>query len=203
MIIIYIFLYLSTVLANDSIWTTTLHTNPIFVLFYSDKNYESLQMLKTWEKLPSDQNVNIETYNCDNDVFGLCHYLNEIPSIQMGEPHAFKTYTGKRNLRSLKRFIKKMVPLCNVDTGAFCSKEQQKHIEEWSKNKEKYRAVLHDHNKDIIIDTHKFEFGERNLKKKYESLRKNFTNKIKKRKSEENIGLLQRFIWFHSKKNEL
>jgi len=55
----------------------------------------------------------------------------------------------------------------------------------------------------FIIDTHKFEFEERNLKNKYESLRKNFTKKIKKRKSEENIGLLQRFIWFHSKKNEL
>lgn len=203
MILVYILFYLTTVLANDSIWTKTMHTNPIFVLFYSDKNDESLRMLKTWKKLSSDQNVDIDTYNCDNDLLDLCHYLNEIPSIQMGEPYAFKTYTGKRNLKSLKRVIKKMVPLCNVETGAFCSKEQKKHIEEWTKNKEKYRVVMHDHDKDIIIDTHKFEFEERKIKKMYESLRKNFTNKIKEKKSKENIGLLKRFTRFHNKKNEL
>jgi len=95
------------------------------------------------------------------------------------------------------------VPLCNVETGAFCSKEQKGHIEEWSKNKEKYRAIMHDHDKDIIIDTHKFEFEERNLKKKYESLRKKFTSEIKKKKSASNIGLLKRFTRSLNKKNEL
>lgn len=201
MIFVYLILYLSSVSA--SIWKKTIYTNPIFVLFYSDKNDESLRILKTWKQLPSDQNVDIDTYNCDNDLLHLCQYLNGIPSIQMGEPHAFETYTGKRNLKSLERFIKKMVPLCNVETGAFCSKEQKKHIEEWSKNKEKYTAVLHDSDKDIIIETHKFEYEERKIKKRYELLRKDFTSKIKEKKSEENFGLLKRFTWFHNKKNEL
>ena len=199
----FILLSILTIIHAANIWNRKSHSNPIFVLFYSPKNDNSLQMLKTWRKLPMIENVDINTYNCDIDSESLCHYLNEIPSIQWGEPYQFETYTGKRNLKSLKQFIRQLVPLCDVETGAFCSKDQKEKIEKWLKNKAKYRTILHDQDKELLIDKHKFEDEERKIKKTYEILRKNFTKKIKQTKQENDFGLLKRFILHKKHKNEL
>ena len=192
-----------TIVGAANIWNKKSLSKPIFVLFYSSQNDNSLQLLKTWKKLPMDDNVDIGTYNCDDDSMSLCHYLNEIPSIQWGEPYQFKTYTEKRTLKPLKRFIRGIAPLCDIETGDFCSKHQTQQMEIWSKNKAKYRTMLHDQDKELLIDKHKFEDAERKLKETYETLRKNFTKKMKQNKDEQDFGLLKRFILHKKNKKEL
>lgn len=105
----------------------------VFILFYSPWCGHCKRLRPGWDRLMrknTDESILIAEVDCEGMGEKLCtdNDVKAYPTIKYGNPHSLEIYDGKRDKRTLKKFLQGLKPLCSPASTENCNEEEKEII---------------------------------------------------------------------------
>jgi len=143
------------------------------ILFYSPWCGHCKRIRPGWDRLMrknTDESILIAEVDCEGMGKELCtdNGITGYPTIKYGNPQSLEIYDGKRDKKSIKKFISQLEPLCSPSTMENCDEEEKKIINKFMKMSYK------DLKKDVAKDEKKMKEAHETLEKGTVKLQEEF-----------------------------